>query len=80
MTLYILAENPELTAGDALKKSKAMMRGNRWRLFCLSLSFIGWDMLCVLTLGVGSVWLVPYKQAALAAFYRDISQSEATVL
>jgi len=56
-----------------LEKSKTMMYGNRWRLFCLQWSFIGWDLLCVLSLGVGNIWLVPYRQAAMAAFYRDIS-------
>lgn len=73
MTNYILAEHPELTAGEAIKQSKAMMTGNRWRMFCLRFSFIGWSLLCSLTLGIGNLWLVPYKQAAEAAFYRDIS-------
>lgn len=50
-----------------------MMRGNRWRLFCLHVSFIGWDILCTLTLGIGYLWLRPYKQTAEAAFYREIS-------
>ena len=73
MTDYILAEHPELTAGEAIEQSKAMMYGNRFRLFCLQFSFVGWDLLCALTLGIGSLWLRPYKQAAEAAFYRDIS-------
>ena len=49
------------------------MSGNRWRLFCLHFSFIGWDILSSLTLGIGNLWLRPYKQAANAAFYREIS-------
>ena len=73
MTSYILAENPELTASEAIERSKQMMSGNRWRLFCLRFSFIGWDLLCVLSLGLGELWLRPYKQAAEAAFYREIS-------
>ena len=73
MTDYILAEHPELTAGEAIEQSKAMMYGNRFRLFCLQFSFVCWDLLCALTLGIGSLWLRPYKQAAEAAFYRDIS-------
>ena len=73
MTKYILAENPELTANEAIGRSKEMMDGNRWRLFCLEISFIGWDILCLFTLGIGHLWLTPYKQAARAAFYRDIS-------
>lgn len=73
MTNYILSEHPELTASEAIERSKAMMSGNRWRLFCLQLSFIGWDILAALTFGIGYLWLTPYKQAATAAFYREIS-------
>ena len=73
MVPYVLAENPELTASEALARSKALMCGNRWRLFCLGFSFIGWGLLAGLTLGIGNLFLVPYQQAATAAFYRDIS-------
>ena len=78
MTDYILAEHPEISASEALSWSKEMMEGNRFRLFCLQLSFIGWDILCLFTFGIGNLWLTPYKQAAIAAFYRDISGTEAT--
>lgn len=79
MTNYILAENPELTASEAIAQSKQMMSGNRMRLFCLQFSFIGWDLLCGLTFGIGNLWLTPYKQAATAAFYREVSGTEQTV-
>ena len=73
MTDYIMAEHPELTASEAIAQSKAMMKGNRWRLFCLQFSFIGWSILCTLTLGLGNLALRPYEMAAIAAFYREIS-------
>lgn len=79
MTEYILAENPELTANEAITQSKEMMDGNRGRLFCLNLSFIGWDILCAFSLGIGNLWLTPYKQAAIAAFYREVSGTEQSV-
>ena len=72
MTGYILAEHPELSASEAIAQSKAMMEGNRWRLFCLQFSFIGWDILCALTLGIGNLALRPYRHAAEAAFYREL--------
>lgn len=75
MSEYILAEHPELTASEALAASKAMMDGNKWRLFCLYVSFIGWAILCAFTLGIGNLWLNPYKNAAAAAFYREVSGS-----
>lgn len=77
MTEYILAENPNMTAGEAIAVSKEMMTGNRWRLFCLQISFIGWSFLCSLTLGIGNLWLTPYKNAATAAFYREVSGTAA---
>ena len=74
MTPYILAENPEMTANDAITKSKELMDGNRWRLFCLEISFFGWALLVALfTLGIGSLWLKPYMEASFAAFYREIT-------
>jgi len=76
MTGYILAEYPEMTAGEAIARSKEMMAGNRWRLFCLQFSFIGWSILCAFTCGIGNLWLNPYRQAAEAAFYREISGTE----
>lgn len=73
LTDYILAENPTLTASQAIEQSKILMKGNRFRYFCLELSFFGWAVLCVLTFGVGLIWFIPYMQAAFAAFYRDVS-------
>lgn len=46
MTPYILAENPSMTATEAITESRRIMDGNKWRLFCLSFSFIGWALLC----------------------------------
>lgn len=75
MTPYILAENMELSVMEAITESKKMMRGNKFRLFCLELSFIGWDILAVLTLNIGDLWVHPYREAARAAFYREISEA-----
>ena len=69
-------QHPELTASEAIERSKQMMEGNRMRLFCLRFSFIGWELLSALTLGIGGLWLTPYKQAAEASFYREISGTE----
>lgn len=74
MAPYLLAEHPELTAGEAIEHSKALMQGNKWRLFCLNISFIGWYLLAGLTGGVGFVFLNPYVTAASAAFYLELTQ------
>lgn len=72
MAPYILYENPGMSASEAITASKELMRGNKWRLFCLELSFFGWSLLAALTLGIGGLFLRPYVEAAGAAFYREI--------
>jgi uncharacterized membrane protein len=68
-----MADNPGMGANEAIAESKRLMNGNKWRLFCLCFSFIGWELLAVIfTLGIGMLWVVPYEEAAIAAFYRDI--------
>ncbi len=78
MTPYILEENPSLGINEAIKQSKIMMYGNKWRFFCLGLSFIGWIILSAFTLGIGFLWLNPYVSAACAAFYDDVSGKNIT--
>ena len=73
MAPFILAENPDMTASEALKASKALMHGHKAELFSLDISFLGWELLSILTLGIGAVWVNPYANSARAAFYRNIS-------
>lgn len=73
---YILADDAEISSKDAFKKAKAMMKGNKWRLFKLNFSFIGWELLCGLTLGLGTFFLLPYIHAANAEFYAELKNKE----
>lgn len=105
MTPYILAENPRMSANEAITESRRVMNGNKFRLFCLGISFIGWELLCAIPAVIGTVyvsgmvimgadlatllWIIPsvflsmigslfinpYREAAYAAFYRDIAGS-----
>lgn len=68
---YILAENPTISAMDAIKLSFKMMKGKKWKLFCLQLRFIGWIFLGILTLGIGLLWVLPYLQMSNAIFYLE---------
>jgi uncharacterized membrane protein len=72
MAPFIMAENPEMTASEAITASKELMDGHKWELFCLRFSFIGWELLSILSLGVGALVLNPYMNAAEAAFYRSL--------
>ena len=73
MTMYIIADDESIGALEALRKSKEMMRGYKWKLFLLSLRFVGWALLCILTLGIGLLWLWPYIGTAVAKFYDDLA-------
>ena len=73
MAPFILEENPNMTPSEAIKASRELMDGHKFELFCLYWSFFGWALLSVLTLGIGSLWLNPYMNAATAAFYRSIA-------
>lgn len=72
-TFFILVEDKTISAKDAIKKSKAMMYGNKKKLFFLMLRFFGWFLLSILTFGIGFLWLMPYVQITMAKFYEDIS-------
>ncbi len=72
LTPFILKDNPELKFNSAIEKSMDMMRGYKWKLFCLGLSFIGWALLCILTLGIGYLWLAPYMTQSVAHFYLEV--------
>ena len=74
MTFYILRENPEMTAGDAITASQKMMDGHKMDLFLLSLSFIGWAILASITFGIGYLWLITYIYTAYAAFYETLKK------
>lgn len=77
MTFYILCDHPEMSAGDAITKSKEMMNGHKGELFVLYLSFIGWAILTALTCGLLSLYVQPYIEAAKAEFYENLkSKSE----
>ena len=74
MMPYLLAENPNLTKEEAFRLSKQMMTGNKWNTFVLELSFIGWDLLSGITLGIlGIFYVQPYKNLTYAALYEEIS-------
>jgi uncharacterized membrane protein len=76
---YILADDNTIGAMDAIGKSKEMMKGNKWKFFCLGLRFLGWALLCILTLGIGFLWLSPYVAVSTAKFYDDIRETSSIV-
>lgn len=78
MTYFILLDFPDKKAAGILKDSFRLIKGNRRRLFSLQLSFIPLRLLCLLTLGIGSLWLEPYIRMTYTQFYLDLINPEHT--
>ena len=73
MVPYIIAEDPQITGTEARMRSAQLMYGSKMDTFVLDLSFIGWAMLGVLTLGIGNIiWTNPYHDATDAELYRTL--------
>lgn len=72
LTPYIMHDHPELSADECIDKSKDMMYGYKWKLFCLDLSFIGWIILGFLTLGILFLWIGPWVECSHVKFYEEL--------
>ena len=78
MADFVMAENPSVRPLDAIRRSKQMMVGQKWKLACLQGRFIGWALLGLLTCGIGLLWIYPYYMMSTAAFYEDLKRRPAS--
>ena len=70
---FIVAENPDMTAREAVTLSRKMMDGHKWECFVFELSFIGWEILGILTIGIFNIFYTnPYKTAAFTRYYAEL--------
>lgn len=74
LSFYILNDNEDMTGKEIVEESAKLMKGNRWRFFWLTFSFIGWAFLCAFTLGIGMLWLVPYMMVSMIVFYEELAK------
>ena len=75
MVPYLLSEDPSMPTEEAFARSKAMMDGEKWNVFVLDLSFLGWNILGACTLGILTVFYVaPYQYLTHAALYGALKQ------
>ena len=77
MTLFIIADDQSVRALEAIRKSTRMMEERKWKYFCLTWRFVGWLLLCLLTCGIGILWLNPYILTTTANFYDDVKDRAA---
>lgn len=75
-TVYLLRDHPEYSILEAITESRKRMYGHKWKYFLLGLSFIGWGILSVITIGIGFLWLVPYVSTSMATFYDQVINSQ----
>jgi len=71
-TYLLLKDHPEYSILEAITESRKRMNGYKWQYFLLNLSFIGWAILSIITLGIGFLWLSPYISTATATFYNEL--------
>lgn len=76
MAEYLMTREKDLTAMEAISESRRLMKGNKMRLFILKLSFIGWILLTIATLGMAAFYVVPYMNMAVTEFFNDIYYAE----
>lgn len=76
MTFFAIADDPACGPVEAIRRSIRLMRGSKWKLFRFYWRFFGWSLLCVLTCGIGFLWLAPYAAVSMAAFYDDLKRPE----
>lgn len=72
LSMYVLAENPGMSASECIDRSKKLTDGHKADLFVLALSFIGWGILVALTFGIASIYVTPYLEATFANAYRAL--------
>jgi len=73
MAFFIIADDEDCGPLEAITRSKEMMKGNKWKFFCLNWRFFGWALLATFfTFGLGYLWLIPYMQTSFAKFYEDV--------
>lgn len=72
---YLLLDFPEHTGMQVILASCKIMKGHKWRLFCLQLSFVPLMLLCVLTFYIGFIWLIPYMNMTYTLFFLDVMKA-----
>lgn len=76
LTEYLMIDDPTLTSQQAIHQSEHLMKGHKWELFVLDLTFLGWDILGLVSGGIGLLWVNAYHEESRYVFYRYIKESE----
>lgn len=80
MAYFIIAEDDGISAMNAIRKSKEMMYGHKWRYFCLCMRLTGWLLLGCIPFGIGLLWAIPYMMTSQTHFYEDLKNRNADMV
>ena len=72
LAFYVAADHPDLTVSECLAESARLMRGHKWRAFCMDFVMFLWSLVGSCVCGLGTLWVAPYREASMAAFYEDL--------
>ncbi len=72
LAFYVAADRPDLSVNECLAESARLMRGHKWRAFCMDLVMFLWSLVGSCVCGIGTLWVAPYREAAMANFYEDL--------
>lgn len=72
LAFYVAADRPELSPTECLAESARLMRGHKWRAFCMDVVMFLWSLAGSCVCGLGTLWVAPYREAAFANFYEDL--------
>ncbi len=78
MSFFIYLDDPDVTVGEMLRSSVSMMKGNKFRYFYMILSFLGYWILVILSVGIAALWVVPYQTMTTVCFYNDLKEGNAS--
>lgn len=79
-TFYILKDHPDYSINEAITASRKLMWKKKWKYFLLNISFIGWLILGIITIGIVLLWVVPYINASNSVFYNNIANDQGLAL
>lgn len=71
---FVLIDHPEYAVQEAFRESRRIMKGHKWKFFVLTISFIGWYLLGILSLFIGYIWIIPYVMQTYTEFYKECSE------
>ena len=76
LAIYLSKDNDQMGYNDAITNSRRLMDGKKQDRFMLSLSFIPWILLSIITMGLANIYVIPYMLAADAIYANEVIKNQ----